>query len=344
MTFKSPFKDGVLGVLHGKWQLMLKTPLFIRQGSKSAFKQQPKRLQKGRGQEVDLLWGNADKKLKEEPSEWSEISDFNYHFFVDEHNQLKVQYNIPASAIRGTLRQWAIKNLIKREDWRLFTLEKRDDKTPQQLSELMQKVSKHLQESSSRWADILSLFGSAYDLIPDFDNLLTWAGRLRLTAQIPEKSSNKVMDAGGKQFQCRDGPQNIKRHVLVQNPLDRVTMAAKEGGLHFGLEMSEGEVFEVEFHMLNPKRTDIEMLELWHTDIQAGFIRFGGLTSQGRGRVEISSEQYRLFVSSASALYTQIKKLGKKDLAENSIFNGIWVGSEQTRSELNNLDFAVLEK
>jgi len=354
MKFNRPFENGALGVLQGKWQLTLKTPLLIRQGSlpesKAALKQQPKNFQKGRGQEVGLLWKTAPAKLKEQSQfyekEWSEITDFNYHFFVDDKNQLQVQYSIPASSVRGALRQWAIKNLItNRDEWNLFRLEKQDKKTEQDLTNLIEKLWEHLQKRKSRWTDILSLFGIAYDIDPNVDNRLIWAGRLRLTTRVNETASNKVLDAVGKSITATDGPQNMKRHVTVRNPLDRVTMAAKEQGLHFGLEMSEGETFEVNFHILNPKPTDIELINLWHTDIHNGFLRFGGLTSQGRGRVEIDGEQYRLFVSSASsALHQQLKNLGKKDLAENTYFNSIWLGAELTRAELAGIDFTHREK
>ena len=103
----------------------------------------------------------------------------------------------------------------------------------------------------------------------------------------------------------------------------------------------------MDFHILNPKPADVELINLWHSDIHNGFLRFGGLTSQGRGRVEIASEQYRLFVSSASALHQQVKDLGKKDLtenAENIYFNKIWCGAEVTRAELAGIDFTRLEK
>lgn len=353
MNFNRPFENGVLGALHVKWQLRLKTPLLIRQGSlpesKAAFKQQSRKFYKGRGQEVGLLWKTAPAKLKNESQfyekEWSEITDFNYHFFVDAQNQLQVQYSIPASSIRGALRQWAIKNLIaNREEWNLFKLEKQDGKTAQELTNLIEKVWEHLEKRKSRWTDILSLFGIAYDIDPNADNPLIWAGRFRLITRVTETASNKVLDAVGKSITTADGPQNMKRHVTVRNPLDRVTMAAKEQGLHFGLEMSEGETFEVDFHVLNPKPTDVDLINLWHSDIHSGFLRFGGLTSQGRGRVEIASEQYRLFVSSASDLHQQVKNLGKKDLTEHTYFNKIWCGAELTLAELAGIDFTRLEK
>ncbi len=353
MNLNLPFENGALGVLHGKWKLTLKTPLLIRQGaqpqSKAAFKQQPRHMQKGRGQEVALLWKNSGSKFASQShggdKEWSEITDFNYHFYVDAHNQLQVQYSIPASSIRGALRQWAIKNLIKRDDWNLFKLEKQADNSSPAVPDVLQKVWEHLRQHKNRWADILSLFGIAYDIDPNADTPLIWAGRLRLTTQVEQTVSNKALDAVGKPITSTDGPQNIKRHVTVRNPLDRVTMAAKEQGLHFGLEMSEGETFEVEFHILNPKPTDVELINLWHTDIHNGFLRFGGLTSQGRGRVEIASEQYRLFVSSAAAaLHQQLKSLGKKDLAENDYFSQIWLGVELNRAELATINFASLEK
>ncbi len=335
MSLNFPYENGVVSVLRGHWQLTLKTPLFIRQGIKASFKQQSNHLKKGRGEGVAISW--KQKPAGRSETEWSELSDFNYHFAVGEQSQLEVQYSIPASSIRGALRQWAIKQLVEREDWRFFTLEEIKSKSSEQLAEQMQKARTYLEDSKNRWRDVHSLFGIVYDLQANHNDPLTWAGRLRLTTKIAGEAASKFIDASGKKIKCEGGPQNIAGHVSVRNPLDRVTVAAKEGGLHFGLEMSEEQCFHVDFHILNFRSTDSELLDLWCQDIDAGFLRFGGLTSQGRGRVQLSSERYQFFASPVSPLFDEVKKLGALDLSKDLLFGGIWIGAELTRSQLSTL-------
>jgi CRISPR/Cas system CSM-associated protein Csm3 (group 7 of RAMP superfamily) len=340
-----PFENGVLGVLHGHWELTLKTPLVIRSGnekkSKAAFRQQAREFKKGRGMEMAFVWKNAAQRREENESEWSQVTDFNYHFFINPQNNVDVAYSIPASSVRGALRQWTIKSLVAREFRRLFSLPK---KNAQSDVTQIEEVKQEIESGIKGWRDILSLFGCAFDLDPQ--NPLTWAGRLRLTTELISTSAPTTLEAAGKPITHFDGPKNMNRHINVRNPIDRVTMAAKDKGLHFGLEMSENEKFAIDFHILNPKSTDIRLLDLWAQDIQEGFLRFGGLTSQGRGRVELdeAKETYTLFVSPASAMAATIEGLGKPYPITDDLFADFWRGVKLTRSELISLDLSSLDK
>jgi len=342
MNIPLPFPNGVAGVLHGTWQFRLKTPLFIRHGSKSAYKQQSRDLKKGRGNKIEFAWkntqGNADKE------EWSEIADFNYHFEVNEQGRLTVQYSVPASTIRGVLRQWAIKCLLDPSDRAAFSIPQVKGLQENELADLMKQAREQFEGAKNHWVDILSLFGSAFDVNPGKDDPLTWSGRMRITTQMLNGDENKAFDGIVPGNLESDSPANMKRHVNVRNPIDRVTMAAKQGGLHFGLEMSEGQQFQADFHILNPKPNDIKLLNLWCNDINEGFIRFGGLTSQGRGRAVIEAEKYQLYLSRLSPLYPEVQKLGKPDLAKDTIYDGVWFGAEFTRPELLSLEIEKLEK
>lgn len=338
MSIPLPFPNGVAGALHGSWVLLLKTPLFIRHGAKAAYKQQSRDLKKGRGNKIEFSWNNGG-----DAEEWSEIADFNYHFQVQEDQTLAVEYSIPASTIRGALRQWAIKSLIDFSERRAFNIPKKQEMTGKELSALMASARQTLQKDKNYWYDILSLFGSAYDLNPEADDPLTWAGRMRLTTRILNGAAGREFDGISAGSGANQGPSNIKRHVNVRNPLDRVTMAAKQGGLHFGLEMSEGEQFQVDFHIVNPKPNDLQLLNLWCNDIHEGYIRFGGLTSQGRGRVAVAAEVYRLYLPPTAPLYPQVKQLAKPDLAKGTIFEGVWRGAELTRQELLKLEIEKLD-
>jgi len=344
MDIKRPFEKGVLGMLSCTWDVVLQTPLVIRSAShKAAFKQQADKEKKGRGMDVDFNWQNAESKLNKNDSkhkEYSEVTDLNYHFFI-ENNQMKVEYHIPASSIRGALRNAAIKRLVEQEVREAFTIKKA--MTLAEIEEKLNNARRQLEERKNGWFEILSLFGIAFDILPEDDNPLTWCGRMRLMTEMKKNSINKPIECSGQQIQSADGPRNIKRHITVRNPLDRVTMAAKEGGLHFGSEMSEGETFQIHFHILNPKPSDLDLLKLWHDDINDGFLRFGGLTSQGRGRVKIENQSYRLFVSAASSLFAYLKSLGKSDIAKDTLYDGFWFGAELSYEELRKLDLMKLE-
>ena len=114
-------------------------------------------------------------------------------------------------------------------------------------------------------------------------------------------------------------------------------MGAKNQGLHHALEMSPEQVFDVELHILNPNIKDIEMLELWEDDINDGFLRFGGLTSQGRGRCMLSRVEYNLYASVKTALADQIVLVKKQSVIDENVFDGFWSGATFTMDELKNV-------
>jgi hypothetical protein len=86
--------------------------------------------------------------------------------------------------------------------------------------------------------------------------------------------------------------------MTVRNPLDRMTHASKDGGLHHFLEFCRGETFEVKMTMVNPQGSDLGLLSLWQREINAGLLRFGALSSIGRGRVSILEPSYELQLNS----------------------------------------------
>jgi len=344
-----PFEHGVLGVLHGHWELTLKSPLVIRHGSesnaKAAFRQKSKDYSKGRGIGMGFAWKETEDKLNDSNKEWSEVTDFHYNFFVNKDNHLDVAYSIPPSSIRGALRQWTIKCLVERKDRELFSIPKKEEDPSVDLEKRMRDARDVMIARKQGWYEILSLFGCTFDIDPNDDDPLTWVGRLRLTTNITSDPLTHTLEASGQLLDSLDGPKNMKRHINVRNPIDRVTMAAKDGGLHFGMEMSEGEQFAIDLHILNPKPTDIRLLVMWAQDIQDGFLRFGGLTSQGRGRVVMdeAKESYCIYVSSASELYKKIMELEKPSLITDVLFKDFWINAELTRSELSLVDFSLLD-
>lgn len=342
MSIPIPFPQGVTSLLKCTWTLELKTPLVIRASTSASIRNKSRVQKKGRDKQYDFRW--------EEPideKEWAAVRDFNYEFQAIENEdngstdefklKLQARYSIPGSSIRGALRQWMIRTLVKDDEMRLFSLPKLVTGESIEKAERMTKARKAVEDPENRWHDILSLFGIAYDLNPGVNDPLIWGGRLEMGTvalpkqeYMPEDYRYDKSDEGKKVNVI--APKNIKQNLKTRSPLDRVTMAARSGGLHSGLEMSEGQMLNIEFRILNPKPNDLKIIKLWKRDIDAGFIRFGGLTSQGRGKVKIERDSYSLFAVCKTPLGKAIGELGKEEIAEE--FAGIWTGAE--------LDFATV--
>lgn len=337
-----PFRMGMKSILSVKWIAVLKTPLVIRNGGKSAWKTQSENTGKGRNQGIEYAWTNASSKLnkdskREKEPGWSELTDFNYHFIV-ENNKVRVEYSIPSSSVRGALRQWTIKCLTERDDWKAFYIPKKEELEEKDIEELIEKVNIILSEKTHRWNDILSLFGIAYDLHEDKEKQLSWSGRMQIQTSLPTVNDPKIAAQGtwASELNTADGPNNINRHVTVRNPLDRVSHGAKEGGLHQFVEMSEGERFCIDFKIMNPVKTDLDIINIWISDINAGFLRFGGLTSQGRGRVEIESQNYCYFFNNQYKIDTSYIA-DKKDLLKGDLLENLWHGYQFGLDELSSV-------
>lgn len=350
MTLPYPFPDqqGIQSALHCHWTLTLKTPLVIRHGSSASYKNNPEGYKKGRGKEKSFLW--EKKETREDDHTWTGVADFNYHFFVDTDGNFRVAYSIPASTIRGALRQWAIKSMLKRDERSHFQSPKLEGFSEEEKASFLKQVGKArecVEDTGHNWHHILSLFGNALDFpLEEFEEKeqMTWGSRLKVTTTIKlvikeEKSEEEYGSIDGIKIKDMppNAPDNIQRHINVRNPLDRMTMAAKNQGLHHALEMSPGQVFEVELHILNPKQKDIEMLSLWEEDINEGFLRFGGLTSQGRGRCMFNRAEYNLYASATTEFAVPIASAVKKNVIEEKVFDGFWNGASFTLDELKDV-------
>lgn len=239
---RQPFQKGVFGILKVNWTVKLETPLTIHNGKKAAYKQQDANSSKGRGKHTEFAWAEAEQHLGHKKSGWSELADLNYAFSI-EQEQVNVHYTIPASSIRGALRNASVTAFTERDEWQCFNLPKKelspDKAKADERKRHIERALQHLHNQASGWYDILSLFGLAFELEEHKQQPLIWAGRLRLDTCLERPSDSRI---DGKQYHD-GGPPDLKRHITVRNPLDRVTSAAKEGGLHFTMEMSEGKPF-----------------------------------------------------------------------------------------------------
>lgn len=271
------------------WTLNLETPLVVRSGGHFVWKNAEKK--KTRNYWMEFNWMLTDKEG------WHHVSDL-YHSVEIKENQIVPYYHIPSSSVRGALRAWTIEHLLKREHW---DIEK-------YLKPLTADALKNKTADLIRLEPILDLFGFAVEgtdkaITKEF----TKAGRLKIIVDRFEATDEKPCVDGDwasngiKTF----GPENAKRHVKPRNPLDRITHAAKDSGLHHNLEFSEGQKFKITFKIRKAKTSeqheeakiseecdfDKKLLKKWREEINAGIIRIGGLTGIGRGRVSVQDQQ-----------------------------------------------------
>ncbi|GEM_PF-1094985 len=248
----------------------LETPLVVRSGS--SFSWENAERSKTRNYRMKYLWAHvADKQDNEH-----DIADLYFSLRI-EGDQVKPYYHIPSSSIRGSLRQWTIRNLLPEEWWdiekRLKEYAKQNPKPP---------LPRYLD-------DILSLFGFAINTVDrELNKKYTCAGRLNIEAD-PFNGNHPLPDVHGTWNNAGNdyGPSNAGRHIKTRNPLDRITNSAKEGGLHSGLEFSKGQSFNVTLTVENLTDFDRRLIDYWCSEINNGMIRFGALSSVGRGRVRL---------------------------------------------------------
>jgi hypothetical protein len=333
-TFK-PYEEGVHGVFCVVWNLKLVTPLYIRHSHQCFWQQNDPSLGKGRGKQVKFDW------LSEKGDDWNQVGDFNYSFRVSD-SLLVAEYSVPASSIRGSLRQWSIKNLVEDSVRDAFELPKKDELTQEDLNQTLQRARAALDSAESGWSQVLDLFGCAFDLGIEDEAELTWSGRLKMEVTIGVSGAPGGFDVDGKLVSMSQGqstPTNLMRQITIRNPLDRISQSSKEGGLHTFIELSPGQTMTVEFRVLNPKAEDIALIIKWEHDISNGFIRFGALGSQGRGRCDFVNKSYAFHVGPSSPWKRKLQAAVKGDLAnqitQESLFSGIWISFGIVPNELS---------
>lgn len=253
--------------LKTEWSLSLETPIVVRSGSKFGWRNTEK--SKARNYKIQYKWGEQT---------LDEIADLYFSLKIN-GNKVEPYYHIPSSSIRGSLREWTIKHLLP-EDW--WDIEKGLKKHVQGERDYA-SLPKHL-------VNILSLFGFVVNTEnKTIDEKYTCAGRLTIDVS-PFKGNYLIPEVDGTWSSSGNiyGPTNAKRHIKTRNPLDRITNAAKETGLHSGLEFSKGQTITVTLTIEKPTDFDKQLIDCWCNEINNGMIRFGGLTSIGRGRVKMA--------------------------------------------------------
>ena len=347
-----PFEQGVWGVLHAEWKLKTKTPLTIRSGAKAAFQQDSQERPKGRGTDPKLVWEHASTLLQKKDKKYSEIADF-YYTFKAENGVLSCDYHIPASSIRGALRDSAIARKVEFENRALFSLMKKDKAVKQDedntsasaqtladIEKQIETAKQQLIEKRNGWYAILSLFGIAFNPSEDPENPLTWAGRLCIETRLNQPGDTRVT-INDQQVDVKGGPQNIPRTVSLRSPVDRTTQSAKAagGGLHYWLELPAGNTFTVKLQIANPTQSDVDLLDFWLREIVKESLCFGALQSIGRGKVKMADQTYALFVSPVAKYVQDLKSYPevKIDHTQADPLAGFWQGAKLTFEQLKTL-------
>ena len=288
------FENGVTSVLKADWTLKLETPLCIRNGSHSAFR--------------STIGGNEGKKTRnvkmgyrfngDSGGDWSQVSEAAFCVAV-ENGRAVPRYRVSAKSVRGAIRSWTITHLVPEEFHVLFT---ETNKAPAD----KEAAKKAADERGAKWDEaendpgfrlVWDLFGGVIGGDDKAAGQKLRAGRLSCVTEPLNGKSEKPFVQGQDWHQGAGGsfgPDNAIRHLTVRGPLDRITQAAKSGGLHQFVELSPGQSFKVSFRVANPRPEHLGLFALWQREIDSGMLRMGGLSSIGRGRMTVETASYVL--------------------------------------------------
>lgn len=282
------------GVANIVWTLSTVTPLCIKSGTTSVWKQ-------AGGNAVKTRLVNAEfdffKKQKDGDNE-SDISDFYFDSYID-GNIPKIRYRIPATSVRGAIRNYTIRRLIPKEYWRaaLDATGEEDGDNPQPDANDAKLVMALKQPG---WHIVQNLFGLSMDRESDDLSDESVSGRIMLLVddlKLQEENEFKTgLIAGTWGSNVKLGSTHGKMVITTRNPLGRVTQGAKDKGLHTFMELAPGNEFKVRIKICNPDYSDLGLIAFWEKSINNGLLRIGGLSSVGRGRLTLKKTIVNLYL------------------------------------------------
>ena len=255
------FSD-IKGIAQFSWELTTETALCIKSGTTSVL---------DKDKTIEFKRKNANGNKKEE----SLVSDFSFDAVI-ENNSVKPRFRIPASSIRGVLRNFTIRELIPQEFWGA-ALSATDEKAKDNLAGTIEPICLKQAFEHPGWQIVRNLFGLATDGSDPEVADKTVAGRLHVYS-----------DDG---IDTPDNPQKIT--LRTRNPLDRCIQAGKDKGLHQFMVLPAGNTFTVTFRTINPIPADLGLFGIWKQYINAGRIRLGGA---GKARLSVKPETAMLYL------------------------------------------------
>ncbi|MDM8539454.1 RAMP superfamily CRISPR-associated protein [Desulfococcaceae bacterium HSG9] len=303
MSRTSDFSE-IKGVANIRWHLKTETSLCIKSGTTSAWKQATSNSRDGntdKMRQVDARFDFFQKNIQDEND--AQISDFYFDTGI-KGNNLQIQYCIPASSVRGALRNYTIRRIIEKPFWNATDISKKegDEEDPKNQENERQLMKTALKTPG--WHLIQNLFGLATDSGEDELDAESVAGRLQVSVgKLTQLSANQFRAnlLHGNFSEFRTGSTHGKMAIITRNPLDRVTQGAKKGGLHSFMELTPGNEFDVFLRITNPTPEDLGFVAFWEQGINTGLLRLGGLTTIGKGRLRILSTQISLFTRTADS-------------------------------------------
>lgn len=318
-----PFQDGVTSVLKVDWTLRLETPLCIRNGTKSALKSTGAG-KKTRNIAMDFFWN------KEKSGDEVEVSEAAFCVVVEKNeatgkDEAVPRYRVSGKSVRGALRSWTITHLVDEDFQVLFTETKKasDDK---------ETATKAADDRKKLWEKALTfpgfelvwdLFGGVIGGDDKAADMPARNGRLSCLTNPLDNRADKPLLKGSWQPGANSnfGPKNAFRHITVRGPLDRITQAAKSGGLHQFVEFSPNQSISVSFRVANPTPPDLGLFSVWRQEIDSGMLRMGGLSSIGRGRMKVEKASYVL--AGRDEDLADFARLPGTDVADD-LFANLW--------------------
>lgn len=250
------------------WTLKTETALCIKSGTTSV-------LRKNKFNKAPHLDFNRKELIDKSNKEESLVADFAFDAVIIE-NRLVPQFRVPASSLRGCLRNFTIKQLIPEKFW-LAALQATAENGDE--GEARAIHTQWLKDAFSQpgWRVVQNLFGLATDGGDAALSDETVAGRLRV-----------------RSGDCIDMPENRQKIVdRTRNPMDRCIQAGKGGGLHTFMVLPAGNTFKVSLDIVNPTPADLGLVDIWKEYINNGRIKFGGA---GKARLSVDSDLTELYL------------------------------------------------
>jgi CRISPR/Cas system CSM-associated protein Csm3 (group 7 of RAMP superfamily) len=306
------YADGVHSVLLAEWEMLCSTPLVIRNGYQIAYTDSAKN--KTRYHNLNLKWRNKE-------NQEYEVSSLYYGYEIC-NGQVCSFHFVSPNSIRGALRSWSIRNFVLPDLY--LAMNPASSKDEDAVASHKACVMKGLARSDTGCELIASLFGLAAD--EGESDMPSNAGRLTIETERFTETGLCPVDVGGASMITTGGPGNVRREMTARNPLDRMTHASVDGGLHRFLEVARGARFKVHLRIINPLDCDLGLLGLWVRELNDGMLRIGGLSSIGRGRMEVKKQAYNLWRRPNAPKLQGHALIGEEVSSNNSndIMDGIW--------------------
>ena len=307
------YADGVHSVLLVDWVLTCETPLAIRNRQRLAYVDAAPT--KTRYLNLNLRWHPARKPEHE-------VTALHYGYEIH-GGQVRSYHFVPPSSVRGALRSWSIRHLVHPKLVETLMPQSSDGEADASTADGV-TVQQGLAQRDTGCELIASLFGLAAD--ESKKDALSNAGRLRIETEKFVREGLRPVDVSGVKMTTTNGPDNVQREMPVRNPLDRMTHASRDAGLHRFLEVARGQTFVVHLRITNPLDCDLGLLGLWVREMEDGMLRFGALASIGRGRMAVQQQTYELW-RRANAPQLQGHALLRKEAGgsrTDDILAGLW--------------------